>query len=88
METLEIAQNEHSLFVHVNKISAGNRKIDELLGYLQNLFLDDSHIPSVSSEEQADIEEIFARKSSDDREIVRVENINHRAVVSKHDLFN
>lgn len=47
METLEIAQNEHSLFVHVNKISAGNRKIDELLGYLQNLFLDDSHIPSV-----------------------------------------
>lgn len=80
---LDIAESETSIVILVNKALLSDKKVKRALKLLRDLKavalpaelppIDDSHIPEMSDEEQAEIEAKLDAMTDEDKEIVRTE---------------
>ena len=76
MEKISIADNGTDVFVYMNRKKLGNKLVDEFLKEVQLFFIDDSHIPEVSDEEQAELEKILNSMTEEDKKPVLVRKIS------------
>ena len=66
MQTLSIAANDTSVFIHLDKSSITATTVDEVNTYLRSFLADD--IAFVSDDEQRDIEAILAALTDEEKQ--------------------
>ena len=78
---VDLAENDTSIFVHINKALLENESVQKALQLLRDLVtepeedVDEYGIPYVGDEEQAEIEAILDNMSDEDKEIAFVRTI-------------
>lgn len=76
MNRLKIAENGDDVFIYLNKKELGSDKVDNIISQIQLMLIDDSHIPEMSDEEQAEIEKILDARTQEDKENAFVETVS------------
>ncbi len=73
--TINIAENENTLFLAIEKEKINYDVIEQVHSILSNKYIKKVQIPKVDDDEQAEIEAILDAMTEDDKEIVRTERI-------------
>lgn len=73
--TINIAENENTLFLSIEKKKINYDVIEQVNSILSNKYIKKVQIPVVDDDEQAEIEAILDAMTEDDKEIVRTERI-------------
>jgi hypothetical protein len=68
MEAFAITNTDTKLVIEIDKTLSSPQQIKDTLTFLEQAFLDTSHIPQASPEEQADIEQWLASIPMEERE--------------------
>ncbi len=72
---INIAENENTLFLAIEKNKLNFDVIEQVNSILSNKYIEKVQIPEVDDEEQAEIEAILDAMTEDDKEIVETHHI-------------
>ena len=75
-EMINIAENENTLFLAIDKNKMNFEVIEKIHSILSNKFNERLHIHEVEDEEQTEIESILNSMTDDDKRIVRTEKLS------------
>ncbi len=74
-KTINIAENEKTLFLAIEKDKMNIDVIEQIYSILSNKYIKNIQIPEVDDDEQAEIEALLEAMTEDDKKIARTEKI-------------
>ena len=75
MQTLNIAQNETTFFVSIDKEKVHGNKLILIEKFLRSITNENYHVGYVDDDEQAEIEKILDNMTEDDKKIVKSKKV-------------